>query len=92
MLSNCRSTRCFLGPEGINSLREAEVRFLTDSELKTDNRETARTHTTFFGGGGGGNEKNALFCVRPEKSVVSGSSASSCTSSGEVKGVLCVPA
>lgn len=91
MLSNCRSTRCFLGPEGINSLREAEVRFLTDSELKTDNRETARTHTTFFGGGGG-NEKNALFCVRPEKSVVSGSSASSCTSSGEVKGVQCVPA
>lgn len=49
MLSNSRSTRRFLGPPGINSSREAEVRFLTDSKLKTDNRETARTHSTFLG-------------------------------------------
>lgn len=36
MLSNCPSTRCFLGPEGIISSREAKVRFPTDYQLKTD--------------------------------------------------------
>lgn len=74
MLSNCRSTRCFLSPKGTNSSREAEVRFLTDSKLKTDNRETARTHTAFFFRG---NEKNTLSCASPEKAP-SGSATSSC--------------
>lgn len=51
MLSNCRSTRCFLGPEGINSSREAKVRFPTDTKLKTDNREAEQgTHTASFSG------------------------------------------
>jgi hypothetical protein len=84
MLSNSRSTRRFLGPPGINSSREAEVRFLTDSKLKTDNRETARTHSAFLG-----ETERTLFHTSPEKAV-SGSATSSCTSSGEEKGVQCV--
>lgn len=34
---------------GLNSSREAEVRFLTDSKLKTDNRKQSKdTHSIFF--------------------------------------------
>ena len=87
LVTNCKSTRCFLSPEGSNSSRDAEVRFLTNSELKTDNRETARSHTAFFRG----NEKNTLSCSSPEKAP-SGSATSSCLrlTRGEVKGTRCV--
>lgn len=35
---------------GLNSSREAEVRFLTDSKLKTDNRKQSKdTHSVFLG-------------------------------------------
>lgn len=44
MLSNCPSTRCFLGPEGILSSREAKVRFPTDYQLKTNSREAEQGH------------------------------------------------
>lgn len=52
MLSNCPSTRCFLGPEGIISSREAKVRFPTDYQLKTDNREAEQATHNILGESG----------------------------------------
>lgn len=69
MLSNCPSTRCFLGPQGIISSREAKVRFLTDYQLKTDNREAEQGHTQHSWGERKEHPSLEAACGSPEKAV-----------------------